>query len=177
MSEQTLTLTAASQRSAQLADLRRVRWIASLSALVETLKLLPAIDAIVLAFEWAILKTAVPGLLEVKDAVKAGIRNPLKLARAFAAGNWFALTHRAFGGAGGAAVLALDILTDIETLVLPAPLDGFDIPAPLADAVIAGLAHRAIGKLEQEQVSATVTQILPPTDLAVPTLAGKKQVA
>lgn len=178
MADTTLTLTDASQRSAQLADLRRVRWIAGASALVETLKLLPAIDALVLAVEWAVLKTAVPGALEVKDAWKAGVRNPLKLSRAFAAGNWFALTHRAFGGAGGAAVVALDVLTDVETLLLPAPLDGFDIPAPLADAVIAGLAHRAIRKMEHDQSPATVTRILPPTpvpDLSSP--VGSKQVA
>ncbi len=131
-------------------DLRRVRWIASLSAAVETAKLLPAIDIFVVAFEWAVLKTVVPGLLEVRDAWKEGARNPVSLSRAFVVGNWISLLHRAFGGAGGAAVLALDLVTDAETLLLPAPLDGFDIPAPLADAAIAAFAHRALQNLKRD---------------------------
>ncbi len=146
----------------RLRDLRRVRNIAGLAAAVETLKLLPGIDAAVLAVEWVALKNALPMALAVLDDVREKRFSFRRLFTVGATENWIALTTRAFGGAGAAAALTADIATDGGTLVLPAPFDGFDVPAMAADAVIAGLAHRAIRRLEEEKTH-EITSLPEPT--------------
>ncbi len=129
--------------------LRRVRNIAAASAALESLKLLPALDPIVLAIEWIGLKTVLPAILELKDAwadkrldAKAVLAAPLT-------GNWLTLLYRAFGSGGGLGALMADTGTDGVGL-LPPPLDGFDIPPMLADAAIALLAQRELQKLAAE---------------------------
>ncbi|MCP4500911.1 MAG: hypothetical protein GY822_13200 [Deltaproteobacteria bacterium] len=123
--------------------LRRVRLLAGSAALIETTKVLPGIDAFVLVVEWAFLKTIVPGLLEVKDAWGRKIRSPFSLMRAFTAGNWWSLMHRAFPEHANK-YLMLDVGTDGVTLALPAPFDLMDLPAAMADASISVAAHKAL---------------------------------
>lgn len=135
----------------RLRDLRRVRNIAALTAAVEGFKLLPGIDAAVLAVEWVVLKNALPMLLALVDDVRDGQFSFRRLFTLAATENWIALITRAFGGGGAAALLVADVGTDGGTLVLPAPFDGFDVPAMAADAAIAMFAHRAIRRLEDEK--------------------------
>ena len=125
----------------------RVRNIAAASAALESLKLLPLLDVVVLLVEWLGLKTALPIALEVWDRVRDGDLSARSVLAAPLHGNWLALITRAFGGVGGLSVLLADVGTDSAAAALPAPLDGFDIPPMLADAIISLLAHRELDRL------------------------------
>lgn len=130
--------------------LKRVRNIAAASAALESLKLLPAIDPLVLAVEWVGLKTVVPALLEIKDAWRDKRLSARAVLAAPFTSNWLTLLYRAFGTGAGLGALVADTGTDGVGL-LPPPLDGFDIPPMLADAAIALLAQRELRSLAAAQ--------------------------
>jgi hypothetical protein len=130
--------------------LRRVRNIAAASAALESLKLLPALDPIVLAVEWVGLKTIVPSLLELKDAWRDKRLSAKAVLAAPLSGNWISLLYRAFGSGTGLGALLADTGTDGMGL-LPTPIDGFDVPPMLADAAIALLAQRELRLLDGEE--------------------------
>jgi|GEM_PF-1946323 len=172
LSSETSTNPAAVQ--VQRRALKRVRWLSATAATVELLKVLPGIDALVLAVEWGILKTSVPATLELVDAWREGVRSPRQLVTAFASGNWVSLLARAFPS-GSAGYLAADLITDVWTGALPAPLDGLDLPSTIADASIAVAAHKTLKSLEPEAEQKRLPE--PSSTTAVPATTPPKPQA
>lgn len=138
--------------------LRRVRLIAALSALTETLALLPGADAVVMAVQWLGLKGAVPAVLACLDALFEG-RVPTA-ADLFAHGSWWGLVGTAFGPAAAPWVLTADGATDGAAL-LPPPFDGFDLPPAIADGTIAVAAHLVLRRVETAEGPSTPSVVVP----------------
>ena len=109
-----------------------------------------------MATQWVGLKTLIPAALAFKDALFEG-RLPA-WGELYTQGTWPGLLGAAFG-AGGAAALMVDGATDAGALLLPTPLDGFDVPPLLADLAIAGFAQASIRRLEKDAEGRTASSV------------------
>jgi len=136
----------------QIKDLKRVRFISGLSAILGLLKILPFFDLILFAGEWTLLKNVFPITLALIDKIASKDLYPKSLLSTFYTDNWIGLLIRTFGAESTIVLFGADLISDAENVALPAPFDGFDIPAPFVDALITLYTHHKLKKINKKNI-------------------------